>query len=112
MRCASSAAAVGILQRQRADALEAVGRGGSTTPRSSRCRPGTTRTASSGSWMPPSFRPRPGYITDEVDALGVEHLHALVRVEARRVEVLVVAAAAEVVEASRRRCRARRARGR
>ena len=35
----------------------------------------------------------------DVDALGVEHLHPLVRVEAGRVQVFVVAAAAEVVEA-------------
>ena len=100
MRRASSAARLGILQRQRADAHRAGRALRRTTRRASRCRPRTTRPASSGSWMRAELQAEAGIHHRDVDALGVEHLHALVRVEAGGVQVFVVAAAAEVVERS------------
>ena len=104
--------ALRVLHRERADADEAVRllRAPVRDPVVVDLR--SDATARSGSWIAPSFRPSPGYITDDVDAFGVEHLHPLVRIEPGGVEVLVVPAPAEVGERSRPRCRGRRARDR
>ena len=82
MRRASSAARFGILQRQRAHAHEPVG-----------CRRAplgdpvvvdlARRDREVGVVDPAELQPEARVHHRDVDALGVEHLHPLVRVEAR-----------------------------
>ena len=84
----------------------------STTRRSSRCRPRHDAHRELGVLDAAELEAEAGVHHGEVDALGVEHLHPLVRVEPGRVQVLVVAAAARSRRRARPRCRVRRGRGR
>ncbi len=87
----------GVLQRQRADATQPVGGGARPLGEPvvvDAARPGGELRVAD----PPELQPEPGVDHREVDALRVEDLDPLAGVEAGRVQVLVVAAPAEVVE--------------
>ena len=82
-------ARVSILHRERADAIEAVGRGrgvvGDPVVVDAARRDRELRVADAA-----QREAEAGIEHGDVDALGVEHLHSFARVEAGRMQVLVV----------------------
>ena len=112
MRRASSAARFGSCIGSAPDARRAGRAPARTTRRASRCRPGTTRTARSGSWIAAELQAEARVHHRDVDAFGVEHLHALVRRRSRPGSGLRSGGRGRSRRRPRPRCRGRRDRGR